>query len=176
MADNYHEKPGVYPSVPPYDSSVRGPDVRGPNVRGPDVRDPDVRDPNDINKHLRLDFFNVIAEPDESAYSCDVFHTVSNKVYQYSKLFIYRLLTVIVGLPLMLFWGLLFGIYTFLMIWLAVPARRLTQSAIAESGIYVQTASDAVIAPIFRSLGLVWSHVRVSFSNQTINSSRQVQV
>jgi len=166
MADNYQQKPGIYPSVPTYE----------PNVREPNVRDPDVRDPNDINKHLRLDFFNVIAEPDQSAYSWEVFHTVSNKVYQYSKLFIYRLLTVIVGIPLMLFWGLTFGVYTFLMIWMAVPARRLAQSAIAEAGIYIQTASDAVIAPLFRSFGLMWSNVRVSHTNQTINSSKQVQV
>jgi hypothetical protein len=76
----------------------------------------------------------------------------------------------------MLFWGLTFGIYTFLMIWLAVPARRLIQSLIAESGIYTQTVSDAVIAPIYRSFGLMWSNVRINLVNQTINSTKQVQV
>jgi hypothetical protein len=76
----------------------------------------------------------------------------------------------------MLFWGLTFGIYTFLMIWMAVPARRLTQSLITESGIYTQTISDAVIAPLYRSFGMIWSNVRVTLFNQTINSTRQIEI
>jgi hypothetical protein len=90
--------------------------------------------------------------------------------------FIYRLLTVLVGLPLMLFWGLLFGIYAFLMIWLAVPARRLTQSLIAESGLYVQTISDAAIGPLFRSMGEIYTNIRVSLSKQNIHVAQTVQV
>lgn len=76
----------------------------------------------------------------------------------------------------MLFWGLTFGIYSFIMIWLAVPARRLLQSVIAEAGIYVQAMSDAVVAPLFRSLGLIWSSVRVSLFNQSITSAQQIPV
>jgi len=76
----------------------------------------------------------------------------------------------------MLFWGLLFGVYTFLMIWLAVPARRLTQSIIAESGIYVQATNDAVIAPLFRAFGMMLSNIRVTYFNQPSNSTRQIDV
>jgi hypothetical protein len=76
----------------------------------------------------------------------------------------------------MLFWGLTFGAYTFFMIWIAVPARRLAQSLIAEQGILIQTVSDAVIAPIYRSFGLIWSSVRVNLSSQTIHSTNQIQV
>jgi hypothetical protein len=76
----------------------------------------------------------------------------------------------------MLFWGLLIGVYTFIMIWMAAPARRLTQSVITEAGIYVQAISDAMIAPCFRSFGLVWSNVRVNYSNQTITSTKSIQV
>lgn len=73
----------------------------------------------------------------------------------------------------MLFWGLTFGVYTFIMIWLAAPARRLVQSVIAEAGIYVQTISDAVVAPLFRSFGFIWSNVRLSLFNQSINATQQ---
>lgn len=76
----------------------------------------------------------------------------------------------------MLFWGLTFGVYTFLMIWMAVPMRRMAQSAIAEAGIYVQTISDAVIAPIYRSFGLMFSNIRANLSHQTIYSTQQVEV
>jgi len=76
----------------------------------------------------------------------------------------------------MLFWGLVFGIYSFAMIWLAVPARRLIQSAIAEFGIYVQTASDAAVGPLFRSMGLFFSSIRLSLFNQQIQAEKIVQV
>lgn len=122
-----------------------------------------------------MDFYNVIAEPDRSAYSWEFFHTASNYVYQYSKLFIYRLLTIIIGLPLMLFWGLTFGLYTFMMIWMAVPARRLMQSMISESGIYVQAFCDAIIGPVHRSMGLIFSSINVTYS-PTTNQHKTVEV
>jgi hypothetical protein len=101
---------------------------------------------------------------------------MSNTVYHHSKLFIYRLLTILVGIPLMLFWGITLGSYTFFMIWIAVPMRRLAQSVITEYGILIQTATDAVCAPIFRSFGLMWSNVRLNLFNHTIHSAKQVEV
>lgn len=86
------------------------------------------------------------------------------------------MLTIIVGIPLMLFWGLTFGFYTFGMIWVAAPMRRLAQSAITEAGIYVQTMSDAVIGPLNRSLGLIFSSIRMNLSHETIHSSKPVTV
>lgn len=75
----------------------------------------------------------------------------------------------------MLFWGLTFGIYTFLMIWIAVPGRRLIQSLIAESGIYIQAICDAAIGPVHRSMGLLFSNIHIAF-NQTTNSAKTIQV
>ena len=86
------------------------------------------------------------------------------------------MLTIIVGIPLMLFWGLAFGAYTFGMIWMAAPMRRLAQSTITEAGIYVQTISDAVVGPLYRSLGLIFSNVRVNLSHETIYSAKTVNV
>ncbi|CAF2391354.1 unnamed protein product [Rotaria sp. Silwood2] len=156
MAESYSQKDNVVPSIPTATS--------------------DNRDPNNLNKHLQLDFFNIIAEPDPSAYSFELLHDISKKVYHYSKVLIYRLLTILIGLPLMLCWGLTFGIYTFIMIWIAVPSRRLCQSLFAECGFYTQTMSDAVIAPLFRALGQIYSNVRMTLFSQSINSTKQIQV
>ncbi len=87
----------------------------------------------------------------------------------------YRLLTILVGLPLMLFWGLLFGVYTFLMIWLAAPARRLMQSCLMESGLYVQTMSDAVIGPLCHSMGHLFSNIRVFSRKENIELMKPIQ-
>lgn len=85
-------------------------------------------------------------------------------------------MTVIVGIPLMLFWGLLFGVYTFLMIWLAVPGRRIIQSCIAEAGLYIQTISDAVIGPLHRSMGQLFSNIRLFISKENIEVIKPTQV
>jgi hypothetical protein len=76
----------------------------------------------------------------------------------------------------MLFWGILFGSYTFAMIWIAVPMRRLMQSCIAEWGLYVQTISDAIIGPVHRSMGQMFSSIRMSISKENIEVIKPTQV
>ncbi len=76
----------------------------------------------------------------------------------------------------MLFWGLLFGSYTFSMIWIAAPMRRLIQSGIVEVGLYVQAVSDAVIGPIHRSMGQMFSNIRLSISKENIELIKPTQV
>ena len=76
----------------------------------------------------------------------------------------------------MLCWGLIFGSYTFAIIWLVVPTRRLCQSAIAEAGTYVQTVSDTIIVPLCRSFGQIFSDTRITLFNQHVSSTRQIQV
>jgi hypothetical protein len=62
------------------------------------------------------------------------------------------------------------------MIWIAVPIRRLVQSYTAEIGAYIQTASDAVIGPIHRSMGQIFSSIRISLAKENIYSTNQIQV
>lgn len=88
----------------------------------------------------------------------------------------YRLLTIFLGLPLMLFWGLLFGMYSFMMIWLAAPMRRLSQSVISEMGIYIQAMCDTIIGPIFRSAALIFSSVRLSMFRTEVHSNKEIHV
>lgn len=97
-------------------------------------------------------------------------------MYHYSKVSIYRFLAIVVGLPLMLFWGLLFGIYSFVMIWIAVPMRRITQSGIGEAGHYVQSISDAIIAPVHRSMGQIFSGIRINLTKEEHFIQKTVQV
>jgi hypothetical protein len=76
----------------------------------------------------------------------------------------------------MIFWGLIFGMYTFGMIWVAAPVRRLNQSFIGEMGLYVQTACDAVIGPVHRAMGQMFSNIRVSLLKKEIHSTKEIQV
>jgi hypothetical protein len=62
------------------------------------------------------------------------------------------------------------------MIWFAVPVRRLMQSCIAESGLYAQTISDAIIGPVHRSMGQIFSSIRLSISKENIETIKPTQV
>lgn len=123
-----------------------------------------------------MDFFSVIAEPDTSAYSFESLHEFSRQVYHYTKIFIYRFLAIFLALPLMVCWGLIFGSYAFVMIWFVAPMRRLSQSAIAESGLYVQIICDAILSPLYRSSALFFSQVRISLTHRGDNVSKTVNV
>lgn len=86
------------------------------------------------------------------------------------------MLAILVGLPLTICWGLIMGAYAFFMIWIAVPSRRLSQSITTEAGLYIQTISDAMLTPIFRSYGQMFSSIRVTLSDERINLGKQIQV
>jgi hypothetical protein len=76
----------------------------------------------------------------------------------------------------MLFWGLIFGLYTFGMIWFAALMRRLCQTAINEFGIYIQTISDAIVAPLYRAHGQIFSNIHVTLFSKQVPSTKQIQV
>lgn len=154
----------------------------------------DNHDPHGINKHLQvrnailslwrkdwlsciqLDFANVFAEPDPSVYTFEQWHSWLQLVYHYSRLSVYTLLTILLAIPLMIFWGVVISVYSFFMIWLVAPARRLTQSIIAESGIYIQTLSDAIFSPLYRSAAWLFSNVRITLTHSSVDESKTINV
>ncbi|CAJ0968468.1 unnamed protein product [Ranitomeya imitator] len=74
------------------------------------------RDPHDLNGHLKLSFEDVIAEPD-STHSFDKVWICSTALFEISKYLIYKLLTVLLAIPLAFVLGLLFAILSCLHIW-----------------------------------------------------------
>ncbi|MBN3279953.1 CAV2 protein, partial [Polyodon spathula] len=79
--------------------------------------DPD-RDPKDINSHLKVNFEDVIAEPD-TTHSFDKVWICSNAVFELAKFLLYRLLTTILAIPLSFVAGILFAVLSSIHIWYA---------------------------------------------------------
>ncbi|XP_054582090.1 caveolin-2 isoform X2 [Eptesicus fuscus] len=77
--------------------------------------DPD-RDPNQLNSHLKVDFQDVIAEP-ESTHSFDKVWICSHALFEVSKYVIYKFLTVFLAIPLAFAAGILFATLSCLHIW-----------------------------------------------------------
>ena len=97
-----------------------------PNSKLPSAADVDIqdRDPEHINDHLKLEFHDIFAEPHPSIFSFDFIWKISFKLFEFIKLWTYRILTLIFGIPVAILWAIYFGIYSFIHIWCLVPVYR----------------------------------------------------
>lgn len=121
------------------------------------------RDPEQIHSGLKVNFRDVIAEP-EGAHSFATVWGTSFKTYSISKFWCYRLLTAVLGIPFALFWGIYFAVLAFMNVWFIVPFTKafVIQMKFVSKvwGIFVGTFLD----PFFTSIGRVFSAIRVNLS------------
>ncbi|XP_069546807.1 caveolin-2 [Brachyistius frenatus] len=82
-----------------------------------------IRDPRGINDCLKVTFEDVIAEP-VSVRSGDRVWIWSNALFEVSRVWIYRIVTVILAIPVSIISGLLFAILSCLHIWMVSPCIR----------------------------------------------------
>ncbi|XP_026163766.1 caveolin-2 [Mastacembelus armatus] len=79
-----------------------------------------VRDPRGINDCLKVTFEDVIAEP-VSVRSGDRVWIWSNALFEVSRVWIYRIVTVLLAIPMSIISGLLFAILSCFHIWMVGP-------------------------------------------------------
>ncbi|XP_032370021.1 caveolin-2 [Etheostoma spectabile] len=82
-----------------------------------------VRDPRGINDCLKVTFEDVIAEP-VSVRSGDRVWTWSNALFEVSRVWIYRIVTVLLAIPISIISGLLFAILSCFHIWMVGPCSH----------------------------------------------------
>lgn len=129
------------------------------------------RDPTNIHRDLKVNFKDVIAEPD-GVHSFSTVWGTSYKTYSVSKYWCYRLLTAVLGIPFALFWGLYFAFLAFLNVWCVVPFVKcfvIQMKFISQVwGLLVNTFLD----PFFESIGKVFANIRMHITvNQTHSNS-----
>ncbi|XP_073429440.1 caveolin-2 [Dendrobates tinctorius] len=118
------------------------------------------RDPHDLNGHLKLSFEDVIAEPD-STHSFDKVWICSTALFEISKYLIYKLLTVLLAIPLAFILGLLFAILSCLHIWVVMPFVRTSLMLLPSVQAIWRGLTDSFVAPLFASMGRCFSTVSV---------------
>lgn len=94
--------------------------------RDSEMIDLNDRDPKHITEEVvKIVFEDVLAEP-PSTHSPDCLWKASYITFTESKNWIYGTLTLILGIPVSLIWGLLLGCLSFVHIWLIVPCLTIT--------------------------------------------------
>ncbi|XP_050813546.1 caveolin-3 [Gopherus flavomarginatus] len=124
------------------------------------------RDPKHINEDvIKVDFEDIIAEP-AGTYSFDGVWKASYTTFTVSKYWCYRLLSVVLGIPLAVIWGFLFALISFCHIWAVVPCIK---SYVIEiqcvSRIYslcIHTFCD----PLCEALGKIFSSIKVALRKE----------
>ncbi|XP_029990848.1 caveolin-2-like [Sphaeramia orbicularis] len=82
------------------------------------------RDPKRVNQCLKVTFEDVIAEP-SSVRSFDKVWLWSHALFEVSRLWCYRLISLLLAVPVSLAAGLLFAVVSCLHIWLIMPCVQL---------------------------------------------------
>ncbi|XP_030072202.1 caveolin-2 [Microcaecilia unicolor] len=118
------------------------------------------RDPNDLNSHLKLGFEDVIAEP-SSTHSFDKVWICSHALFELSKYLLYKLLTLLLAIPLAFLAGLVFALLSCLHIWILMPFVKSCLMVLPSVQTVWKTMTDSFIAPLFRSMGGCCSSVSI---------------
>ncbi|XP_053572668.1 caveolin-2 [Bombina bombina] len=123
------------------------------------------RDPHDLNSHLKLAFEDVIAEP-PNTHSFDKVWICSLALFEISKYIIYKVLTLILAIPLAFVIGLLFAVLSCIHIWVVMPFVKTCYMVLPSVQTIWKAVTDSLIAPLFASMGKCFSSVNVQLDNK----------
>merc|ERR1712095_224467 len=82
-----------------------------------------ARDKDGINVEIDLDFSDVLAEP-SSAHGFDPLWRLSFILFSQTKLWLYRIVSAVLVLPLSVLWAVIFALFTILYVWVLRPVIK----------------------------------------------------
>ncbi|CAJ1051001.1 caveolin-2-like [Xyrichtys novacula] len=118
------------------------------------------RDPRGINKNLKVTFEDVIAEP-PSVRSFDKVWLWSHALFEVARLWCYRLISLLLAVPLSLAAGLLFAVLSCLHIWLIMPCVQLLLINMHWIRTVWSSILNILISPYFSSIGKCCSRITI---------------
>ncbi|XP_071751424.1 caveolin-2 [Centroberyx gerrardi] len=111
-----------------------------------------IRDPRGINDCLKVTFEDVIAEP-VSVRSGDRVWIWSNALFEVSRVWIYRIVTVLLAIPMSIISGLLFAILSCLHIWMVGPCIQCVLVGTRWLQSLWSIVLDIIVRPFLTSAG-----------------------
>uniref|UniRef100_A0A8C5MDD2 Caveolin n=1 Tax=Leptobrachium leishanense TaxID=445787 RepID=A0A8C5MDD2_9ANUR len=118
------------------------------------------RDPQNLNGQLKVNFEDVIAEP-ETTHSFDKVWICSTAIFEISKYVVYKVLTLLLAIPLVFILGILFAIGSCLHIWIIMPIVKTFLMLLPSVRAIWKGVMDSLVAPLYASMGLCFSSVKV---------------
>jgi len=133
------------------------PKEKGPNCIDVISKDLNLgnRDSNNVNVEIDLDFDDVLAEP-AAAQGFEFAWKLAFVLFSQTKLWIYKILSAVVAIPLALIWALVFALLTVVHVWILSPALRLLDLILAVVKKVVVGVIGATLGPVCTTLGLIF--------------------
>lgn len=139
---------------------IGGEDVK---VEMPQTREIDLhaRDPHGMNEHIKVRFQDIIAEPDEEIFSFDAVWTTSYKTFTLTKLWCYRITSLLFAVPLSVCWGIYFACLAFCSAWVCLPCIKSEEIECLCLRRIWNAILNSFVAPCFEAMGKCFSGFRV---------------
>ncbi|ELT95614.1 hypothetical protein CAPTEDRAFT_133425 [Capitella teleta] len=120
------------------------------------------RDAKRLNYYLiQIRFEDIIGEPDPEVYSLDKVWLISFKVFTVTKLWCYRITSVLFAIPCALIWGVWFACLAFCRIWCCVPCLRSYDIEFACVRRIIEITLQTCCAPCYEAIGRIFSGIRI---------------
>merc|ERR1712026_189691 len=114
-----------------------------------------ARDKDGINVEIDLDFSDVLAEP-SSAHGFDPLWRLSFILFSQTKLWLYRLVSAVLVLPLSVVWAVIFALFTILYVWVLRPVIKIVEVVFAVFKRVWVSVLSATVEPLCASVGSFW--------------------
>ncbi|KAH3892474.1 caveolin-3-like [Dreissena polymorpha] len=123
------------------------------------------RDPEHVNDVVKIRFEDIFAEP-EGTYSFGTIWGASFKLFTDSKVWCYKFLSALCGVPCGIFWGCHFACLSFCQIWWCEPSLRsisiLMRPCARLCGIFLKS----FVEPLHYAVGKVFSSIRLTMTKE----------
>jgi len=120
--------------------------------------DLNTRDGNSINDEINLDFDDVLAEP-LAAHGFDPIWRLAFILFSNTKVWIYKIVSGVIAIPMAILWGLIFSIITILYVWLLRPLLRIIELFLAIFKKFLVSLMGATVAPVCEAVGGLFSKI-----------------
>lgn len=126
------------------------------------------RDPNHINAHVKVRFNEIFAEPDEELHSFEKIWVLSFKIFTVTKIWCYRITSVILALPCAVCWGLHFACLAFCNIWCCIPCLKSYDVDLFCVRRVWEIFLGTFFGPCCESCGKCFSNVKVKVAREVV--------
>ncbi|TMS37889.1 hypothetical protein L596_004728 [Steinernema carpocapsae] len=121
------------------------------------------RDEHNINDHVAITFEDIFGEPD-AVHSFDCVWRLTNKVFNFFRLFFYRFISFVIAIPAAIVFGILFAFINAFSVFCCTPAGRLLSIPVFWIAKIWSVVVHAIVDPI-SSAFRAKNSVQVGFSS-----------
>lgn len=93
--------------------------------------------------------------------------------FTYGRNGFYKFLTIIVGMPLAFVWGILFALFSFMMIWFCTPSLQLFKILLQSIRSFYSVVIQTLLTPLYEAASAIFSRINVTinYSSRATNNS-----